>query len=1182
MSNESLFSSNNIIFNVKPNNIVNKSLTKDELQNYNDGDLKSWSTLPLSDGLYSTQQLNINWSEFSEHTFFHSAEVKVNAAYERIINQFPYDGSAIEKQEFFDAMNGFEAYVYDLFPRYTGYLNFNKNIKIVTEDSQGYLYPSLSRKKSLQSVLGAGVQKSGYTLEFFIHPPDDSTAHNRQVIFQKLSDDGTTGISVFVSSSAGTDDTVNIHSIFSSGSGLASSQRDTYVLHVSSSIPKGVFSHIGIVYDKTETNGMFITKNGKLTDIETSTLDFDKIDFLRSNITIGSGSSHVGSIVSNAVPANGYTFEADEMLTGSIDELRFWTYAKTVTDISSSINTSATETDGLALYYKFNEPTGSYANAALVLDSSGNGLHANITNYVSANRIVETKVPLKYEAQKDNPVLFPDYPTLTAQNIRLLNSASNYDVINPNYILKLIPSHYLDNDLIQPSDPSILPEYTSSIAIPGGGKMPSNQIIAHFLYLWAAFFDDVKLYIDSFSDINALNYLDINGIPQNALEMVARQHGYELPNIFTSASPDQYNHGRRLNDEVSNSDKSLKNILASIWRRVTTELPHISRSKGTLASIRMMLNSFGIDADSNFRIREFGTHPGFPNTVSTRKDKTKNTLAINFNTQSMYMHSDNLVAHRWEPGIPAFNFALPVFDPENAEWTTDTKQINLTSGSFTFESHYALSENTPYATMSLARVDLSASDGTVSPFVNCLIYSGTQYNPEDYKIRLVVAASGSSATPDVDLTIPNVNMFDGNRWYVNFSRENNGARSKMHLRALSANGARIYANYVTSSFFENVKDHPFDGYKKTTTPATPPITDRSSDDLPFISVGKTVDYTTKHLNNTANANQGFANTNFSGSMYNMRFWSKHLDTDETNDHALNPFSFGAKDPVVNSQFVHPSFAGLGVTASHDGSNYFLPDSYDPTSKMIQVNSGSWQRLRMLIENIDTFATGTNASGTMIIHDSSRNGYNLNVRGAQPSTDILTFKQINYSIFDPNWDSNYVSNKVRVRSFIDEDLAAQSGVVHGSLSTLDPAEKVPDDKRFSIEASISQALNEDISNKISDIFFISSGVGAPEMQYSLRYPDLDRLADKYFNRLQDKVDFKNYFEFFKWFDTNFSTMIEQMIPTTTEFLGVNFVIESHMLERNKIEYKQADVHIDLSRRLAAKIQTISATNVQNLN
>ena len=36
--------------------------------------------------LKSTQQININWARFENHTFFNSAEAKVNMAFETIIN----------------------------------------------------------------------------------------------------------------------------------------------------------------------------------------------------------------------------------------------------------------------------------------------------------------------------------------------------------------------------------------------------------------------------------------------------------------------------------------------------------------------------------------------------------------------------------------------------------------------------------------------------------------------------------------------------------------------------------------------------------------------------------------------------------------------------------------------------------------------------------------------------------------------------------------------------------------------------------------------------------------------------------------------------------------------------------------------------------------------------------------
>lgn len=69
-----------------------------------------------------------------------------------------------------------------------------------------------------------------------------------------------------------------------------------------------------------------------------------------------------------------------------------------------------------------------------------------------------------------------------------------------------------------------------------------------------------------------------------------------------------------------------------------------------------------------------------------------------------------------------------------------------------------------------------------------------------------------------------------------------------------------------------------------------------------------------------------------------------------------------------------------------------------------------------------------------------------------------------------------------------------------------------------------------------------------------------LRDLYFNRLTDKVNLKGFFEFFKWFDTNIGSFISQLVPRKTAYLGTNFIIESHMLERPKYDYKFDDVYL----------------------
>jgi hypothetical protein len=119
--------------------------------------------------------------------------------------------------------------------------------------------------------------------------------------------------------------------------------------------------------------------------------------------------------------------------------------------------------------------------------------------------------------------------------------------------------------------------------------------------------------------------------------------------------------------------------------------------------------------------------------------------------------------------------------------------------------------------------------------------------------------------------------------------------------------------------------------------------------------------------------------------------------------------------------------------------------------------------------------------------------------------------------------------------------------------------------LSIEFSFIDALNEDIVNIMATLDVIENLIGDHVLQYSPDYPGLYHLRQVYFNRLTEDLNFKAFFEYFKWFDTTFGSFLDQLIPDVTNYLGSNFVIESHMLERNKIEYNNPDIYLkDINR------------------
>jgi hypothetical protein len=98
------------------------------------------------------------------------------------------------------------------------------------------------------------------------------------------------------------------------------------------------------------------------------------------------------------------------------------------------------------------------------------------------------------------------------------------------------------------------------------------------------------------------------------------------------------------------------------------------------------------------------------------------------------------------------------------------------------------------------------------------------------------------------------------------------------------------------------------------------------------------------------------------------------------------------------------------------------------------------------------------------------------------------------------------------------------------------------------------------NMFSSLEFFDSAMGMPNLIFDEFYPDIDQARKIYFNRLVDKPDFQVFFDMYKWFNTSLGSMIEQIIPRKTKFLGINFVIESHVLERNRFRYLFDEIYL----------------------
>lgn len=1070
----------------------------------------------INDPLKSTQQLKVDWSKFDRHTFFSSAAANVNVAFDKIINGFPFDGTQQELELFLAGLTGFERYVFESFPKYKGQLHFSGTqigeagsggTFIQVNDFAGGLYPELSKNKTGNSLLDP--KENPLTIEVQLFIPDGN-AIGKQVILQKNNND--CGFALLLSAS----------NTFPTGIFVVYSGTN----YVSASCPlsRGQFNQICVTYhNDPPVRHVSFFKNGQLIERSNSVI-LEDLNLGKSQLLIGSGTS-----ITSANGLTQFSFTPDQTLSGTLDELRIFHAERTTTQQLAYTNKSIYASDDLKLYFKFNEPppplSADGSVDGIILDSSGNSLHASISNFTGSLRQSASNAlnPLIYENSLTIPVLFPGQNDVVQLNENLLTSASLYDQTNPNLITRLIPQHYLLEGQAFDSQSTIEGELSDSSyqgsSIPGSGKLGSAQIMLTFLYTWAKFFDDIKLFVDNFSLIDYVDYETDETTPDNFLNRLLQKFGFNLPKqFFADASLEQYVDGENVSFETSINDNSLKYVQSQLMRRVLIELQTIIRSKGTLHSIKTFFRSLGIDPDTNLRIREHGG-PTERQLTFARDKKTEIKPMLAFSGSS-YVNSPYLVDDRVEPGYPYVSL-------------TSNDDI-LTSGSWTVEGVVKYPANSIASLrgdQSICRLMITGSNVSFGGVITNLVATKVD---NDAVLNLYVRPGTdavNSPLQTLTLDVPNFFNVEYDKWNFAFGRFRNdeigsNVSSSYFLRAACQNFGEILNYIATSSFFYEIAGSELNAFSAFET------TNNSNVSGCYIAIGSqslpvgTSGAGYAFLNSSDIAPTGSRSTFFDGLLSNLRFWSYGVSDDEWKEHVRNHNSTGVEDPLVNYDYV-------------------------------TTRSGSFQRLRLDVINMQD-DTSTDSSGNLTLIDYSGQNFHMTGTLFPTSSAAFTPQFFSYSRLSPYFDEAASDMKVRVRGYQDQELVDSTPWAQpGPAYEIPRNERPTDDVRFSVELSLIDALNNDIINLFSTYEFLDNAIGKPELMFSPDYPDIQTLREIYFNRMTDKLNFKAFFEFYRWLDLTTLNFLEQLIPKKTLFKGVNFTIESHMLERHKVEYKNVD-------------------------
>ena len=1103
-------------------------------------------------GIFSTSQLkdSVDFSKFENHTFYDSAEAKVNYAFSRIINNFPFEGTYEDFETFKRNLDGFTDYVLDNVKKNLGYLKFEGESFIEVKDQSGALFTT-SDQDTGNNVLDP--KKSQFSFDFWLFIPSTSSTNN-QIIFQKKSSTNN-GFTCFVENQQAT--TADI-SLMISHLDTGSSQAYHNFIKAKTSVEKNKFNHLCFnVKHRLGKREIDIYLNGQKQEVTLigSGLNISNIDFRNDSLFIGSGSNHTidtgstySSNLSNAL-----------MLTGALDDFRVFHSVRSSQEINNDLSSNIFKSDDLKLYYKFNEPTGSYQNISVVMDHSGNSLHSKIK---TAGQVLnfnslrsgydQINTPLKFEDINLSPVLFPDFiETITLRN-SLFKAAHSYDQNNPNLIFNLFPKQYFDGQSNKEGFDSLYGNINKPFsyreALAGSVTSPAIGNFVSLLLIWARYFDTLKIYVDNYTEIINIDYDNLQNDRPGAsvfLPKMAKFLGFNFTQILNSPSLRNLE-GKDLQFNNTESEFRIRKVQNEIWKRLLINSQDFLRQKGTSDSVKSIIRAAGLDPDIFYIIKE---KSGVSNINLNENYNNKKSLLKSFNFNSRITEtpllgsSNNSATNKMFLKVNKLVNTTFGENPETFLSSSEAGALNDSSlsGSWELEGFYRfpVKDNFQYElSQSLGRIVTENNAGTITyPISNIILNKNSSLSKEG-KIHFISRPYDDVKAETIHLTSSNIPFFDGEIYRVSVGRKKfeAGIRNKseyfLNIHRCGSNFKKFeekseeYYNYndSTNAAYNDLQQKHNATFNKTKENFSFHL--GSYEFHP--SVGGGADTT---LGQVSISGLDHLTTNFQGELFNINLFSKDLLLKERENHAKDITSVGTNLPSINynyNRFVTGSNQRLNVQITPMKTD--ISSSYDGTYNTANIIDKT--------KNIYTTASFRIRSNSYNPEDEIKSNYYL-----MASLDTVI-------------DAMSENNKVRNLS----DYSSDTLIYERPFNF-----KSEEDNRFIVEMSNVLTLNKDITTLMSSLEEFNNAIGDSASLFDSQYRDIISLRKIYFNNLNKQIDNRAFYYLYKYMDNLISDLISQMVPDKAFYTGHNYTIESHILERHKIHYKYSQNRIPTTFR-----------------
>jgi len=1070
-----------------------------------------------------------------------SAEEYYDQALKRIYEDYPYDGSLKEKLEWENDATYLDLHLFEnAYPRTNGYVIFSANggaVSAISADGYGtpttneYIYfkggphpnpggmtpiasqftgsnyyeSALNRENNLKFDL----KNKGVSVEFWLKKPNFITGSTqKEVIFDLWNGLAYTHQShgrLRLELTGSPDGTSPFRLTAMSGTAGIFTQNISSTAITTASVADNKWHHYALTLASSSTgidSSFYVdgTLNNKVL-LGSSGL----------NEVTGALRAHIGALI--ASPSASSAPAGAGKLSGSLDEFRYWKTERTGKDIGRYWFTQVgggTNTDPTPFVQ-----TPQKVNTQL-------GVYYKFNEGITGNSAIDSVV-LDYSGRITNGAWtgYSSASRNTGSAIVISNAAIREfkDPIIHSFHpkvralaarLKLSGSNYDVNN--NASIYNSIPAWIMEEDIEG------QKQLKYLTQILASYFDTLQLQIGSLSKLQTVTYPSSSHKPLPFAEHLLQSAGFVAPELFIDADVLE-----KLADRSEDRlyEKSLQDIKNTIYHNIYNNLVYIYKSKGTEKSFRNLMRCFGID-DELVKLNVYAGGVEYE-VRNNRRNVSVAEKFVDFNT------ADNKNAS-------VFQFQDPLD-------TTNTTGIVLGSNHLTGGYAHTLEADilfpkkpdqsaTFYFDTNVISASLFGVHQPVSSETNTTWHSLDDTNFQVYAVRDEITSpnvrfvlTGTVGGHVPKLTSPLYqDTYNNSNWNLavrikpeNYPLAGLAAQAQTGLKyTVELHGVQVEAGVLRNEF-------------TVSETITPPVG--------FIT-GSRRTYIGAHR------------TNFTGSVLQSadvkvnacRYWMDYLNDRALRGHAFDTRNYGSFKP---HSYAYP-FQASG--------------SYGGEILQADTLAFNWEFSQV---------TGSNTSGQFTVSDefsgsavtaATRFDWLGNILGKQHPALGTGFPASSIKVTDKDF---VVASKLQLPENIQSsDAVTVLNLMEQKVFT---RESRPIELFYAFEKSMAQALSVEMINYFATLKDIHNIIGEPVNRYRPEYKGLKVLRQRFFSRVSNnEIDFEKFYEFYKWFDSSLTMMLQQLVPASADFAeNVRTVIESHMLERSKYQHKFQNVKQQLS-------------------